>query len=74
MLPECDELGARDVAARFMASVPDSQSCSIGIAVCLKDETPSELIERTDVAMYRAKQQGRAQLVVWDRSIGVPGA
>ncbi len=69
LLPDCDETGARDVAARFMRSMPDSQSCSIGVAVSVEGETPTQLIERTDVAMYRAKQQGRGQFVVWDEEI-----
>lgn len=71
LLPDCDEQGARDVASRFMESLPDLLSCSIGIAVSAEDETPSAMIERGDVAMYRAKQQGRGQFVVWDRSIDV---
>lgn len=74
MLPDCNEQGARDVASRFMESLPESLSCSIGIAVAVEDETPSALIGRSDVAMYRAKQQGRGQFVVWDPSIDVPDA
>lgn len=73
LLPNCDEMGARDVATRLISSIPESQSCSVGVAVSLEGEAPASLIERTDVAMYRAKQQGRGQYVVWDEGMDAQG-
>jgi len=72
LLPECDEMAALDVAGRMMRAVPHPETCSIGIAVWQEGETSSQLIKRTDVAMYRAKRQGRGQYVAWDESIDGP--
>ena len=41
-------------------------SCSIGIALAAPDADPEELIRDADVAMYRAKAEGKARHAVFD--------
>jgi diguanylate cyclase (GGDEF)-like protein len=69
---------AHRVALRALASVAQpyelgSQSAnvstSIGLAVLRPDETRRELMARADMALYRAKESGRNQLVAYDDSL-----
>jgi PleD family two-component response regulator len=43
---------------------------SIGIALAQgPDDPPEELVRAADVALYRAKEEGRARYVVFDNSM-----
>lgn len=46
------------------------QTVSIGLATWDRSETPEELQQRADVAMYRAKELGRNRVAVADESDG----
>jgi diguanylate cyclase (GGDEF)-like protein len=64
MLPDTDLDGALVVAERLRASVPDGQTCSIGVVACESPATSSELYSTADAALYRAKQAGRNRIEV----------
>lgn len=73
------DLDRQAIADRMMARlhVPWSHehaqftpSMSVGVATTSDpDVTPDELLRRADVAMYRAKESGRSQVVQYDKSI-----
>ena len=46
-------------------------TASFGLAVAVPDDTPEELLQRADAAMYRAKAMGGAKVVVFDDSSDV---
>jgi diguanylate cyclase (GGDEF)-like protein len=73
LLPNTDLPGAQHVGRRILTAirkdaaqhkdVPLTISASIGIAQWEPGWQPSDLIDAADVAMYRAKQRGRNQIV-----------
>lgn len=73
LLPDTDELAATLFAERIRTSLqaglgPDISfpiTISIGVAQFLEGESLEALIERADLAMYHAKQQGRNRVLPW---------
>lgn len=53
---------------RLRSLVPQGQTCSAGIAERLPGEDGSELIARTDLALYAAKESGRDRTVRADEA------
>ncbi len=77
-----DVAGAEEpcaVAARFLEELiapvdlqrsPVTIGASIGIALAVSDtETPDDLLRQADVAMYRAKERGKATVEVFEPSM-----
>jgi diguanylate cyclase (GGDEF)-like protein len=77
LLPNTDMVGARQVAERLLSAVRDTVvsqdghevrlSCSIGVSVASpradQDDAQAEtLLQEADIALYFAKQHGRAQV------------
>jgi diguanylate cyclase (GGDEF)-like protein len=52
------------VAERMRAAVPRGQTASVGIVTWSSSETPSEVVQRADAALYDAKAAGRDRVVV----------
>ncbi|MFN8125919.1 MAG: diguanylate cyclase [Candidatus Nanopelagicales bacterium] len=71
---------ARAVAEKLRAAVgrdlPDPTwqrvTLSIGVALDTGDSSPEDLLERADLALYRAKHTGRDRAVLYDESMVVP--
>lgn len=74
VLPETDRLGAMEVAERIrktLAGTPISDgdnridvTASFGVTTYTgEDETPHELMKRTDEALYEAKKAGRNRII-----------
>lgn len=59
LLPDCDLDAAHTVAERLRLATPRGHTCSIGIACWDGHETGTELVERSDAALYKAKTSGR---------------
>lgn len=59
LLPDCGGACALDVVERLRAQTPGGQTCSAGVAAWDGVETPMELFERMDEALYAAKSAGR---------------
>jgi diguanylate cyclase (GGDEF)-like protein len=62
-LPSCTAGEAQVVLERLRALTPDGQTCSVGVAEWIVGESPQELVERADRALYEAKHGGRDALV-----------
>jgi diguanylate cyclase (GGDEF)-like protein len=69
VLPECSQELAVSTADRLRAVVAPETSCSAGVATWGLSETPGQLVDRADQALYRAKEAGRAGTAV----SGAPG-
>uniref|UniRef100_UPI003B9E3A7D GGDEF domain-containing protein n=1 Tax=Aeromonas jandaei TaxID=650 RepID=UPI003B9E3A7D len=76
LLPDADQQGAREVARRLQDGMASLQlehqasdvaswvTVSQGIATLMPGESASQLLERADQALYRAKESGRNQFCV----------
>lgn len=61
VMPETDLHGAGTLAERLRIAIADSTSftVSVGLTSALATDTPELMFERADVALYRAKSDGR---------------
>lgn len=84
ILPQTDIEGAAAVAERLRQGVLDivkkkgltttvSVSCGIS-AYSPTMEDPSELVEQSDAALYKAKQAGKNQVAIWQEGTTLPQA
>ena len=64
LLPVCSRDMAHAVVERLRCVVPDSQTCSVGVATWDGEESPEALIRRADDALYEAKLTGRDRVMV----------
>lgn len=64
LLPECGVSVARLVTDRLLAAMPDTKTCSVGIASWDGAEPPEALINRAVDALRVAQRTGRAQSFV----------
>lgn len=71
-----DEI-AKSIAEKIRKEVARSRfndisiSCSFGISSIRNGaNTPSELIDQADLALYKSKMNGRNQVTLWDESLG----
>jgi diguanylate cyclase (GGDEF)-like protein len=64
LLPHSDEEGALVVIERLLEVVPLGQTASAGISSWDGTETAAELLARADVALYAAKNAGRARALL----------
>jgi diguanylate cyclase (GGDEF)-like protein len=64
ILPGASVAHAQDVLDRFRDQVPGGLSFSAGVALCRRGESPDELVRRADLALYQAKEGGRARAAV----------
>ena len=63
LLPMCDFEAAETIVERLRTVIPVDQTASAGLAWWDGSETPGELIERADQALYNAKRGGRDRLM-----------
>ena len=59
LLPECRIDDARRLADRLRGPLPAGQTCSIGAASWVSDESGEQLVARADEALLAAKRNGR---------------
>ena len=59
ILPECQHEDARWLADRLRTPLPHGQTCSIGAAAWVVDESGEQLVSRADEALLTAKRHGR---------------
>lgn len=75
MMPDTDLVHAKNIAERIRHAVasepfdtgltmPLNITVSVGISINeLSDETPEQMLKRADIALYRAKREGRNRIV-----------
>jgi len=63
LLPDCSLEEATEILERLRESTPDGQTCSAGLAYWDLGESAEDLLGRADVALYRAKEEGRDRIV-----------
>lgn len=63
ILPDCGPGQAIEVLERLRASTPGGETTSAGVATWDGSESAEQLFERTDNALYRAKEVGRNRTV-----------
>jgi diguanylate cyclase len=64
LLPDADAGEARRVLERALGATPHEQTFSAGLAVWDRAETPDQLLQRADKALYEAKAAGRNRVTV----------
>ena len=64
ILVDCELDAATDIVERLRASMPQSRTCSAGLAVRLEGEGAESIITRADRALYQAKADGRNRLAL----------
>ncbi len=63
-LPDVSVEDAVTIVERLRTSLAEGVTCSAGLAIWDGEETPHQLQDRADAALYRAKAGGRDRLVV----------
>ena len=71
-LPGCASADAGPLLDRLRAVVPDGQTCSIGYATLLPEESGADCLVRADAMLYRAKREGRNRVVGGVDVVGRP--
>ncbi len=79
LMPECNEETLTGMAGHIMQAIRSIRlpgddnrylTASIGAYFCCESEMIDESIRKADLAMYKAKAQGRNQLVVYSPELG----
>ena len=78
LLPETDEMGARAVAEKVKSILEKKEwrvketgqligqvTASMGIALYRMNESDSQVIQRADEALYKAKAAGRNRIMIY---------
>ncbi|MDQ2700197.1 MAG: sensor domain-containing diguanylate cyclase [Actinomycetota bacterium] len=63
ILPDCGQEQSIEVVERLRAATPRGETTSVGVATWDGHETADQLFDRTDAALYRAKEIGRNRTV-----------
>ncbi|MGA7396191.1 MAG: sensor domain-containing diguanylate cyclase [Solirubrobacterales bacterium] len=63
ILPNCNREQSLEVVERLRAATPAGETTSAGVATWNGEETAEQLFDRTDAALYRAKEIGRDRTV-----------
>jgi diguanylate cyclase (GGDEF)-like protein len=66
ILPDCYPNKANEIVTRLCAATAGGSTCSAGVAVAGPDLDATDLIDRADQALYRAKDAGGNQAVFAD--------
>jgi diguanylate cyclase (GGDEF)-like protein/PAS domain S-box-containing protein len=68
LLPDCDFEGAKEVLERLRGAMPGDTTCSMGVAVWDRTETPGRLLLRADRGLYTAKRLGRNRVASFSQA------
>ena len=69
LLRDCPIEGALECADRIRSLVPGGMTCSAGVAAFQSDEDNNTLMARVDLALYRAKTEGRNRTIRADEKL-----